>query len=162
VWAANDRVFLERQKRQNDMGTTVTAALLSDWQLYLAHVGDCRAYRWGQDGLEQLTADHSIIASMIAAGTAQPDEIYTHPQRSVIYRCVGDQPTVEVDTNVVSIAPGDRLLLCCDGLWEMIREEGIRDVLLSEPDPQRACEVMVEQANLAGGSDNISVIIVQL
>jgi protein phosphatase len=109
-----------------------------------------------------LTTDHSIIASMIAAGTAQPDEIYTHPQRSVIYRCVGDQPTVEVDTRSVSIAPGDRLLFCCDGLWEMIHEEGIRDMLLSEPDPQRACEVMVEQANLAGGSDNISVIIVQL
>jgi serine/threonine protein phosphatase PrpC/uncharacterized OB-fold protein len=159
---ANDQVYLERQKRQNDMGTTLTAALLKNWTLYLAHVGDCRAYRWGEAGLEQLTADHSVVASMVAAGTAAPEEIYTHPQRSVIYRCVGDQPSVEVDTSVEPINPGDRLVLCCDGLWEMLRTEGIEDVLLRESDPQQACEILVEQANLAGGTDNISVLIVQL
>jgi serine/threonine protein phosphatase PrpC len=144
------------------MGTTLTAVLLKDWTLYLVHVGDCRAYRWSEAGLAQLTTDHSIVASMIATGTAQPGEIYTHPQRSIIYRCIGDQPTVEVDTAVMSISPGDRLLLCCDGLWEMIRDEGIEDVMLREPNPQQACETMVEQANLAGGTDNISVIVVQL
>jgi serine/threonine protein phosphatase PrpC/ribosomal protein L37E len=159
---ANDQVYLERQKRQNDMGTTLTAALLKNWTLYLAHIGDCRAYRWGEAGLEQLTTDHSVVASMVAAGTAAPDEIYTHPQRSVIYRCVGDQPSVEVDTDVQPINPGDRLVLCCDGLWEMLRTEGIEDVLLRESDPQQACEILVEQANLAGGNDNISVLIVQL
>jgi serine/threonine protein phosphatase PrpC len=160
--AANDQVYLERQKRQNDMGTTLTAALIKDWTLYLAHVGDCRAYRWSENGLEQLTTDHSVVASMVAAGTAAPEEIYTHPQRSVIYRCVGDQPSVEVDTSMLSVYYGDRLVLCCDGLWEMLRNEGIKDILLRESDPQQACEVMVEQANLAGGTDNISVIVVQL
>lgn len=160
--AANDRVYLERKKRESDMGTTVTAALVKDWMLYLAHVGDSRAYRWGQDGLRQLTVDHSVIASMIAAGTVQPDEIYTHPQRSVIYRSVGDRPNVDVDSDVFCLNPGDRLILCCDGLWEMIRDEGIEVVMLSEPDPQMACDVMVERANMAGGVDNISVIVVQL
>jgi serine/threonine protein phosphatase PrpC len=159
---ANDQVYLERQKRQNDMGTTLTAAFVKNWTLYLAHIGDCRAYRWSEAGLEQLTTDHSVIASMVAAGTAAPEEIYTHPQRSVIYRCVGDQPSVEVDTSVLPVQPGDRLVLCCDGLWEMLRNEGIEDILLREPDPQQACEVMVEQANLAGGTDNISVLVVQL
>ena len=161
VHAANDRVYLERQKRGNDMGTTLTVALLVDWTLYLAHVGDCRAYRWGQDGLQQLTIDHSIVAGMVAAGTIEPEEVYTHPQRSVIYRSIGDHPAVEVDLGTVELTPDDRLVLCCDGLWEMIRSEGIEDVLLREADPHTACEIMVDQANRAGGTDNISVIIVQ-
>jgi len=160
--AANDRVYLERQKRDNDMGTTLTAALIKDWMLFLAHVGDCRAYRWSEDGLQQLTMDHSIVASMVTAGTAQPDEVYTHPQRSVIYRCVGDCPTVDVDLDTLLLSPGDRLMLCCDGLWEMLRNEGIEDVMLRESDPQTACDILIDQANLAGGMDNISVILVQL
>lgn len=159
---ANDEVYLERQKRENDMGTTLTAAFVKDWSLHLGHVGDCRAYRWGEGGLQQLTTDHSIVAGMVAAGTIQPEEIYTHPQRSVIYRCIGDQPTVEVDVDNMQLLPGERLLVCCDGLWEMLHNEGIEDILLAEADPQTACDVMVHQANLAGGSDNISVIIVQL
>jgi serine/threonine protein phosphatase PrpC len=162
VEAANDQVYLERQKRQTDMGTTMTAALLKDWTLCLAHVGDCRGYVWGEDGLQQLTTDHSIVASMIAAGAVQPGDIYTHPQRSVIYRCIGDQPSVEVDSSTLPLRPGDRLVLCCDGLWEMIHNEGIEDVMLRESDPQTACDVMVEQANVAGGTDNISVIVAQL
>ena len=160
--AANDQVYLARQKHKNDMGTTMTAAIVKDWMLCLAHVGDCRAYRWGESGLEQLTTDHSIVASMVAAGTVLPDEIYTHPQRSMIYRCVGDLPTVEVDVSTLSLCTDDRLVLCCDGLWEMIRDEGIEEAMLRESDPQTACEIMVEQANLAGGADNISVIVVQL
>ena len=74
----------------------------------------------------------------------------------------GDRPAVEVDLSTLALCPDDRLVLCCDGLWEMIRNEGIEDVLLRESDPQMACEIMVEQANRAGGSDNISVLIVQL
>lgn len=159
---ANDEVYLERQKRENDMGTTLTAAFVRDWTLHLGHVGDCRAYRWGQEGLEQLTTDHSIVAGMVAAGTITAEEIYTHPQRSVIYRCVGDQPTVEVDVDTVQLYPGERLLVCCDGLWEELRDAGIEEILLAEADPQTACDRMVHQANLAGGSDNISVILVQL
>jgi serine/threonine protein phosphatase PrpC len=162
VLAANERVYLERQKRESDMGTTLTVALVVDWVLYLAHVGDCRAYLWGQDGLAQLTTDHSIVAGMVAAGTIQPKDIYTHPQRSVIYRSIGDRPGVDVDLDTLPLSPDQRLVLCCDGLWEMIRNEGIKDVLLQESDPQKACDIMVEQANLAGGSDNISVIVVQL
>ena len=159
---ANERVYLERQKRENDMGTTMTAALVRDWMLYVAHVGDCRAYRWGQDGCQQLTMDHSVVASMVAAGTAKPEEIYTHPQRNVIYRCIGDRASVEVDVATLALSPGDRLVLCSDGLWEMVRDEGIEDVMLRESDPQAACEILVEQANAAGGVDNISVIVVQL
>ncbi len=162
VQAANDALYLARQKRGSDMGTTMTVALVHTDRLFLAHVGDCRAYRWNADGLEQLTTDHSVVARMIAEGQAEPEEIYTHPHRSVIYRSIGDKPLVDVDTAVLPLEPGDRLILCCDGLWEMVYDEGIQDVMMQESDPQLACEQLVKRANLAGGEDNISVVVVQV
>lgn len=162
VATVNDKVYLGRQKKGTDMGTTLTAALIKDDRAYLAHVGDCRAYLWGSEGFRQLTDDHSLVASMIASGMAEPEEIYTHPQRSVILRCVGDRPTVEVDIITQKLKTGDRLILCCDGLWEMIRNEGIEEVMLQETGPQAACDELVRRANQAGGEDNISVIVVQV
>ncbi len=160
VVAANDAVYLARQKRANDMGTTLTAALVRDARLFVAHVGDSRAYRWNAQGLEQLTTDHSVVASMIANGQAAPEEIYSHPHRSIIYRSIGDKPSVDVDAEVLPLAAGDRLIICSDGLWEMVRNEGIADVMLQEADPQAACDLLVKHANLAGGEDNISVVVV--
>jgi serine/threonine protein phosphatase PrpC len=160
--AANDAVYLARQKRESDMGTTMTTAMIRDNRLFVAHVGDCRAYRFNADGLEQLTTDHSVVANMIAEGQVEPEEIYTHPHRSIIYRCIGDKPVIEVDTNLLPLVPGDRVILCCDGLWEMIRSEGIKDVLMQEADSQAACDLLVQRANAAGGEDNISVVVVQV
>ena len=160
--AANDEVYLTRQKRENDMGTTLTTVLIRDSRLFLAHVGDCRAYRWNADGLDQLTTDHSVVASMIAEGQIGPEELYTHPHRSIVYRCIGDKPVVEVETDMLPVAPGDRIIICSDGLWEMVRDEGIEDALLQEADPQLACDLLVRRANAAGGDDNISVIVVQV
>jgi len=160
--AANDEVYLTRQKRENDMGTTLTTVLIRDNRLFLAHVGDCRAYRWSVNGLDQLTTDHSVVASMIAKGQAEPEELYTHPHRSIVYRCIGDKPIVEVETDMLPVAPGDRIIVCCDGLWELVRDEGIEDVMLQEADPQVACDLLVRRANAAGGDDNISVIVVQI
>jgi len=160
--AANDAVYLARQKSEIDMGTTLTIAFIRDDRLFLAHVGDCRTYRWNADGLEQLTTDHSVVASMVADGRATPEDIYTHPHRSVIYRCIGDKPVVEVDTDILPLALGDRVILCSDGLWEMIRDEGVEDVMMQEAEPQAACDLLVRHANIAGGDDNISVVIVQV
>jgi serine/threonine protein phosphatase PrpC len=160
--AANDEVYLTRQKRETDMGTTLTTILIRDSRLFLAHVGDSRAYRWNADGLEQLTTDHSVVASMIVEGKAEPEELFTHPHRSIIYRCIGDKPVVEVETDLLPVSPGDRFIVCSDGLWEMIRDEGIEDVMLQEADPQVACDLLVRRANAAGGDDNISVIVVQV
>ena len=162
IVAANDAVFLARQKRANDMGTTLTAVLVRDARLFVAHVGDCRAYRWNAQGLEQLTTDHSVVASMIANGQAAPEEIYSHPHRSIIYRSIGDKPSVDVDAEVLPLAAGDRLVVCSDGLWEMVRNEGIADVMLQEADPQAASDLLVKHANLAGGEDNISIVVVSV
>ncbi len=160
--AANDAVYLDSKKRESDMGTTLTSVFVRDDRLFFAHVGDSRAYRWNADGLEQLTVDHSVVASMIAEGQAEPDEIYTHPHRSIIYRCIGDKAVVEVDADMLPLSIGDRIIVCSDGLWEMIRDEGIADVMMQEADSQLACDMLVRHANAAGGDDNISTIVVQI
>jgi serine/threonine protein phosphatase PrpC len=160
--AANDAVYLDRKKRESDMGTTLTSVFVRDDRLFFAHVGDSRAYRWNVDGLEQLTVDHSVVASMIADGQAEPEEIYTHPHRSIIYRSIGDKPVVEVDADMLPLSIGDRIIICSDGLWEMIRDEGIADVMMQEADPQLACDMLVRHANAAGGEDNISAIVVRI
>jgi len=162
IATANDAVYLARQKRNTDMGTTLTALLVRDQQLFVAHVGDCRAFRWDANGLQQLTDDHSLVATMVARGQITADEIYTHPQRSIIYRNIGDRATIEADTSIWALAAGDRLIVCSDGLWEMIRNEGIQDGMMAEADPQAACDLLVSRANAAGGDDNISIIIVEV
>ncbi len=159
---ANARIERLARARGDDMGSTLTMALMIGNQAYIANVGDSRTYLRGRAGLRQVTTDHSVIASLIAAGIAQPEEIYTHPERSVIYRALGIKGAVDVDIWEEQLEPGDTLVLCCDGVWEAIRTEGIEEVLLTQPDPQAACAEMVRRANQAGGEDNLSVIVVRV
>jgi serine/threonine protein phosphatase PrpC len=162
VQAANQAVYQRRREQGNDMGTTMTLALVHNTTAVLANVGDSRTYRWNAEGLQQLTQDHSLVQSLINAGGAEPADVYTHPQRNVIYRSIGDRPRIEVDTALHKLAPGDRLVLCSDGLWEMARDEGIEEVLLREPDPDAAAAALVRLANLAGGTDNIAAIVAEV
>jgi len=159
---ANEQVYRLARERANDMGCTLTIALVMDGQAHIANVGDSRTYIYGREGLRQITTDHSVVASLIAAGMAEPEELYTHPDRHVVYRALGTKSTVEVDIWEEGLAPDDTLLLCCDGLWEAIRNEGIEEVLLTQFDSQAACVEMVRRANQAGGEDNISVIMVKV
>ena len=162
VQMASRQVYDLRRERASDMGTTLTAALVYNGLAIIANVGDSRTYVWGSDGLLQLTRDHSLIADLIATGQEPPEAIYTHPQRNLINRSLGDNPQVEVDLFSLELEPGFRLILCCDGVWEMIRNEGIEEVMLKEEHPQRAAEKIVQWANDAGGDDNISVIVVNV
>ena len=159
--AANAAVYEERTARASEMGTTLTAALTVGRQVYVGNVGDSRAYLFDQEGLRRITQDHSLVQRMVDAGQMQAHEVYTHPRRNVIYRSIGDRPQLEVDTFVDELSTDGRLMLCSDGLWEMVREDGLEEVLLAEPDPQAAADRLVQNALLAGGADNISVIIVQ-
>jgi serine/threonine protein phosphatase PrpC len=165
--AANQAVYEERIERGSEMSTTLTMALVlaspangSPPMAYIANVGDSRAYLLGVEGLQRITRDHSLVQRLVDTGKIRPEEVYTHPQRNLIYQSIGDRPEVQVDTFRHRIEPDERLILCSDGLWEMVRDEGIEEVLLAELDPQRACDQLVHHANLAGGEDNISVIIV--
>ncbi|MHB0855994.1 MAG: Stp1/IreP family PP2C-type Ser/Thr phosphatase [Anaerolineae bacterium] len=161
VRAANQQVYNQRVEQGSQMSTTLTVAMVVDATAYIANVGDSRTYLFNAGGLRQITKDHSLVQRLVDTGQLAREEVYTHPQRNLIYQSIGDRPEVQMDQYTHSLASDDRLILCSDGLWEMVRENGLEEVLLAEVDPQRACDRLVQNANLAGGEDNISVIIVQ-
>ena len=123
-------------------------------------MGDSRAYLYDGAALRRLTNDHSLVQQLVAAGMIQPDEVYTHPQRNQIFRSLGDEPDVNVDLFVQQLKPGTSLLLCSDGLWEMVRDPDIEAVLREEADPQSACDALIVAANEGGGDDNVTAVIV--
>ena len=162
VAQANQLVYQSRQSSGSDRGTTMTAALVIGSRATVANVGDSRTYLWRGGQLQPVTRDHSLVASLVQAGQITPEEVYTHPQRNQIYRSLGDRPEVEVDLFHVSLQKGDRLLLCSDGVWEMVRDAGLQRVLAAALNPQTACDRLVELANANGGEDNISCIVVNM
>ncbi len=149
--------------KNKDMGTTLTAALLIEGKAHIINVGDSRTYcyREGQ-GLSQITYDHSLVANLVAQGVITPDEIYTHPERNKIYRCVGTTEGVEVDWFTIDVHPYDRLLLCSDGLWEMVRDAEIERILKYNTDAKEMSKQLVQAALDAGGADNIGLIVVHM
>ena len=144
-----------------DSGCTLVAALVVGETAYLVNVGDSRAYALSGDELRRITVDHSLVEQLIAGGIITPEERYTHPQRNKIYKSLGDDPALQPDTFVQRLQPGMRLLLCCDGVWEMIRDDELARLLTEAPDPQQAAEALVARANENGGEDNISVIVLE-
>ncbi len=163
VHNANHHIYASAAADGSNMGTTSVLALVVDDQAYFANVGDSRAYLWRDGQLQQITEDHSHVYTLVKNGLITEDAIYTHGRRNEIYRSLGAAPVVEVDCSQAALAPGDLLLLCSDGLWEMLRREGIADVLeLNLGDPQVICDELVRRANLAGGDDNISVVVVRV
>jgi len=144
------------------MGTTVTMAYHIDAQLCVVHVGDSRAYMYEDGDLHQVTEDHTVIADMVRRGDLQPEEVARHRLRHLITNVVGGNEGLRyVEAHALQVQAGDRLLLCSDGLTEMVTNETIAATLREEPDPEAACRRLVAQANDAGGHDNITVLIVR-
>ena len=147
------------------MGTTVTVALVDApaGEVVFGHVGDSRAYRLRGDELEQITTDHSLVAELVESGVLTPEEAERHPQRSAITRAVGTESAIEVDVFRVPAELGDLILLCSDGLTDMLSEDEIAAALVEAGrDPEAAADRLVAAANARGGEDNITVVLFEL
>src|SRR5205807_10086812 len=141
------------------MGTTLTAAYLDEAELAIAHVGDSRAYLFRDGSLRRLTQDHSLVDELVRRGKLTEEQAAEHPQRSIITRALGAEPTVEVDTWTYPVRPGDVLLLCSDGLTSMVTEEQVEEILRGSMDLKVAAQQLIDEANAAGGRDNITVVL---
>jgi serine/threonine protein phosphatase PrpC len=162
VQEANHVIWEHAQNAGSDMGTTCTAALLLGRAFYIAHVGDSRAYLMQPGGLKVLTSDHSTVGRLIELGQLDPSAAHNHPLRNQLYRTIGQQSHVEVDFTYQPIENSTHLLLCSDGLWGMVSDDHIEQALKRSPWPQDICDELIAMANLAGGEDNISAVVVTL
>jgi serine/threonine protein phosphatase PrpC len=162
VQEANRTIWQHAQSIGSDMGTTCTAALLLGSALYIAHVGDSRAYLYEPGGIRPLTADHSAVGRLIQLGHLDVEEAREHPLRNQLYRTVGQQPDVPVDFVYQPIGQSSHVLLCSDGLWGLVNERQMEQALSRSPWPQDTAEELIALANLAGGDDNISAVVVCL
>jgi protein phosphatase len=144
-------------------GTTVTMAVVSGDSAIIANVGDSRTYLLRDREMVQITKDHSLVASLVADGDILPEEVYTHPQRNVIYRFLGQKGLVQPDIFREALQPGDYLLLCSDGLWEMVKSERLMAQMIENAgEPLKACQDLIKAANDSGGEDNIGVVVVKV
>ena len=152
VWQAAQ----EDDKR--GMGTTCTLAAIRGDQLFLAHIGDSRAYLLRDGELHQVSKDHSWVEDAVDQGVITREQARTHPNRNVITRAIGLDPQPEIDTSVMPLADGDLLLLCSDGLNSMIPDEDIHRILTSSS-PEDVCQALIDAANDQGGHDNTTVVV---
>ena len=143
-----------------EAGTTLTVAVVMGHQAYLAHVGDSRAYIYHNSDLRQITHDHSLVARMVELGQVTAEEALTHQHRNVLYRAIGQTNSLEVETYLQSFPPNSYLLICSDGLWGLIPDEEIKEVLVSASAPHDGVERLIDLANQKGGDDNITAILV--
>ncbi|HEY3254701.1 MAG TPA: PP2C family serine/threonine-protein phosphatase, partial [Polyangiaceae bacterium] len=163
VEEAGMRIFNEARadRTRRGMGTTATIAALMDARLFVAQVGDSRAYVLRGDRFTQVSRDQSLVNQLIEAGQLTEEEAETFEHNNIILQALGTAETVQVDLTYVDLCRGDRLLVCSDGLSGMVRGDEMREVLLSTRDSLEACKELTDRANRAGGHDNITVIVAE-
>ena len=157
---ANTKTYLKsiENKEYKGMGTTITLAYIYKNEIYLGHVGDSRAYLIRNGEINQITEDHSYVNQLIKSGSITKEEGKTHPKRNMITRAVGTSSIIEIDLIVKGYNKNDILVLCSDGLFNMVSDIQILEKFKSEEDIEKACEELVEMANNKGGLDNITVL----
>ncbi|RCW89005.1 PP2C family protein-serine/threonine phosphatase [Paracoccus lutimaris] len=142
----------------NAMGATVVAAMIQNGVATIAWVGDCRAYLWRRAGLRLLTRDHTVVQEMVDQGLLRDEAREAHPERHVVTRAVGAEPSVEVDTLTLPLVAGDRLLLCSDGLTVCLHDADIARIVGGAGEPVDLCRALVTEALVNGAPDNVSVV----
>jgi len=165
ITVANATVHEQRKLAGTNMGTTIIMAVVVNGQAYFANVGDSRGYLVNSSGIKQMTIDHSLVQRLIDTKQLTPEEAHNYFQKNVIYKNLGDRASVSPDMARVEMQPGDRLLLCTDGLlgWGgPVREDAAQRIIMTAASPQDACRQLIDAANAAGGPDNITAIVVQM
>lgn len=161
--AAANGIIYEKARSHSEyggMGTTISMVYLLEARCFWAHVGDSRIYLYHENALRQVTQDHSLVWNLVESGTITAEEASTHPQRNMLTRAVGVETSVQIDTGVLDLTAGDKLLLCSDGLTNMLSHSEIEKVLCSM-EIERKAEALVAVAIEAGGIDNITAIILE-
>ena len=161
---ANDKVYqLSRETPEYEgMGTTLVAALVQPGAACLVHVGDSRGYVLENNSIHQTTVDHSLVQLLVDRGEITPAQARVHPQKNLITRALGVDSQVECDVIWLEPAPGSRLLLCSDGLTNVLDDETILDLSGREQEPERFCQTLLELTLDRGAPDNVTVVLAQL
>jgi protein phosphatase len=160
--SANEAVYKERTKAGNNMACTLVLAFFTGDLATILNVGDSRAYLLNNRGLRQITTDHSLVERLVAIGEITREEARHHPRKSVIYRVIGDRLNLDLDIYTQNVMPGEALLMCSDGLSDMVEDATIWRIWREATSPQDAADQLVTEANAAGGVDNITVIIIEV
>ncbi len=162
VRRANADVLREATGKGSNMGTTLTLALVLRDSAYVANVGDSRTY-WIENGsIKRITTDHSLVEKLVSLGKLSPDEARKHPRANVLYRTIGSEGPLPVDTFRVPLRKGGSLLLCSDGLWGELTDEAIHQAFVTEKDAKKTCLKLIQAANESGGKDNITAVVVKV
>ena len=143
-----------------DMGATLVISLLRYGRCFVANIGDSRAYRLRKGRMVQLTRDHSVVSELIEKGRIEPEEAVNHHARGQITRYIGMQEKARSHVRSFALKKSDRLLLCTDGLTDMVNDKDIAAIISAETDPQAACKSLIAAANKAGGHDNVTAMII--
>ncbi|MGW5880028.1 Stp1/IreP family PP2C-type Ser/Thr phosphatase [Nocardiopsis terrae] len=161
VERANESLAIRiRQEPQlENMGTTLTAMLWSGSQVALIHIGDSRAYLLRGPRFEQITHDHTLVQTLVDEGKITEEEVATHPQRSLILRALDGKTPVDPDISISRAKPGDRYMLCSDGLSGVVSKKTIHETLATQSDPRAAAKKLIELAIRGGGPDNITAVV---
>ena len=152
----------DEHKEARGLGSTITAALVVEGQAFIANVGDSRTYLLRDGKLTRITSDHSLVERLVQADQIDRDDVYDHPSRNLIYRSLGaGRAEVDVDIFTERLQPGDALLLCSDGLWEMVRDPQLTNILTEVDDLNETVNLLIQRANENGGEDNITAVLVR-
>ena len=162
IKTANREIIREASKDEHlkGMGTTVVAATIMNQMMYFANVGDSRLYLAADGTFDQVTQDHSLIAEMVRLGELTPEQARNHPDKNIITRAVGTQDTVKIDFFDIQLEEGNQLVMCSDGLSNMVTDEEIFELICREDGEDKA-KRLIDKANANGGRDNIAVIVVE-
>ncbi|MCI8628202.1 MAG: Stp1/IreP family PP2C-type Ser/Thr phosphatase [Firmicutes bacterium] len=164
IMICNRKVFQKSKQSIEfvDMGTTLVAAAIEKGKVFVVYVGDSRAYLYRQNDLKQITTDHSYVMELVKSGTITREEAEVHPKRNIITRAIGIREDVEADVVIEDIKQGDKILLCTDGLSNMVSQNEIATILKQECSTEEKVKKLVLLANQKGGLDNISLILIEI